>query len=653
MHLSLPTGASPSLHAAPQKAVAWRIGIWLCCLAGWLLADFYLGVRHDGLLYLGQTLNRLNPSLYQEDLFLSLSGQDRFTIATALIGELYQWMQIGTAQLLILACTQLALAAGVWHWLRPLGWVTASTGLMMVAVTTRAYSPGDVFHVAERFVTARSLAEPVVLAGMLAVLHGRNAWGLALLLLGSLLHPLMAAPAWAWWWMLRLPEDRRLWALPALAVAGLFLGAMGVPGLAAIVQRFDVTWWAIVERRNEVLVGSYAIEGWADAGAVGLLAVASRWAPAPLSQGLRALATIAVLLAGATAWGADLFRFVLVTQLQLLRVMWLVQLLATALLPWLLWQAWHQRGAHGQIWALTVAATATAANARLEMLWVYLLSAALASALLYTAPSMRERMKTSLLLAAGLLLLLACAGSWSQFLFSSRLYAPFATHLGVLALVATPPLSVGAIALLHHARIASLARYARGAWLPLSVLPALIYGGMHWDQRSPFTRSVEAAGPAAVHPWQAMIPTGHAVYWLHGESATWTLLKRPVYGSSAQGAAALFNRDLALRYDRQIVPFRDMHERAMQCRITYSFMGLLDYPGCDPKGLTLEALCGQLPGFRFFVTANEPAPRTSLSTWRPPGKGLARNDYVLHDCALLGDTPAKHTRPAARERKTP
>jgi hypothetical protein len=282
---------------------------------------------------------------------------------------------------------------------------------------------------------------------------------------------------------------------------------------------------------------------------------------------------------------------------------------------------------------------------------MYLLSAALASVLLHFSPSMRRRLSVSLLLGAGLLLLLACFGSWSQFRFSSRLYAPFATHLEVLALVATPPLCVAGIVLLHHARVARLARHAWGAWLlPALALGALIYAGRHWDQRSTFIRSVESARLDVTHPWQGLIPANEPVYWLNGEAATWTLLKRPVFGSGAQGAAALFNRELALRYDKQMMPFRPLHEAASQCRYTYAFLGMLDFPGCDPSGSTLEAFCGRQPGFRFFVTPNEPSARTSIATWRPAGKGLARNEYVLHDCARLSGgsaTPLKSRGPAA------
>jgi hypothetical protein len=260
---------------------------------------------------------------------------------------------------------------------------------------------------------------------------------------------------------------------------------------------------------------------------------------------------------------------------------------------------------------------------------------------------MRRRLAASLLIAAWLLFLLACAGSWSQFRFSSRLYAPFATHLEVLALVATPPLCVAGVALLHHARIERMARLAKGAWLPLLALGAVIYAGAQWDQRSPFIRSVESAGPEATHPWQALIPANESVYWLYGDPAIWTLLKRPVFASAAQGAASVFNRELALRYDKQMAPFRALHEPAMQCRYTYAFMGMLDFPGCDPSGETLEAFCGQLPGFRFFVTANVPSSRTSVGAWRPPGKGLARNDYVLHDCMrLAGGVSGQRSPPA-------
>lgn len=637
MHLTDAVSLVSSERLPKRTTLFWCIGVWLLCLSGWLLADPYLGVHHDGVLYLGQTLNRLNPSYYEHDLFLSLSQQDRFTIATTLIGALYLHLpDLGTANLLLLSCTQFAMGILIWFWVRPLGWVAACTGLMAVAVTTHAYGPNYVFHVAERFVTARSLAEPVVLAGTLAVLYGRSRWGLALLLLGSLLHPLMAAPAWVWWWLLRLPHDRRLWAIPALVACALVLGAMGLPGLDSLTQRFDSEWWEVVQRRNLVLVGSYQLEGLVDLGAVALLALASRWTPQPLSSGLRALAITAVALVGATAWGADIARLTLPTQLQLLRVMWLVQLLAIAVLPWLLWQAWSRHGAHGKIWALAVAAIATAANARLEMLWLYLLSAVLASVLFYRAPPLRKRLATSLLVAGSLLLLLACAGSWSQFFFSSRLYAPFATHLDVLALVATPPLCVAGIALLHHRRMSALLPTSARVALPLLLaLPAAIYAGMHWDQRSPFVRAVESAGPEATHPWQALIPLDEAVYWLNGESAVWTLLKRPVFGSTAQGAAALFNRELAIQYDERMVNFRPLQESAVQCRYMYAFMGMQDFPGCEPTGETLEALCGQLPGFRFFVTANTPSAATSIGTWRPPGKGLARNDYVLHDCAKL------------------
>lgn len=82
-------------------------------------------------------------------------------------------------------------------------------GLVAVIVLPAGYGGWNVFSYAEPFFTARSLAEPLVLLGVVAWLTNR--WAMAGLVwaLASIVHPLQALPVWVAAWLDRVSHDRR------------------------------------------------------------------------------------------------------------------------------------------------------------------------------------------------------------------------------------------------------------------------------------------------------------------------------------------------------------------------------------------------------------------------------------------------------------
>lgn len=215
-----------------------------------ILARPYAGITHDAQLYAGQTLNRIDPSLLSIDLFFQFGSQDRFSLFSTIAAPLVRWMGLETAFFaLYVACDLLFLFAAM-RLLRTL-LPEASLyvpALLLVAALPIAYGGQHCFHVHEPFLTPRL---PATALGMLAMQWALDRrWGRSTLCLvvAALLHPLMAAPAWAiagltglWQWK----GPRAVFVVlgaSILAFAALLASDFG----EQVFGRFDTSWRELV-----------------------------------------------------------------------------------------------------------------------------------------------------------------------------------------------------------------------------------------------------------------------------------------------------------------------------------------------------------------------------------------------------------------------
>jgi hypothetical protein len=278
----------------------------LLIAALWLAAYPLVGVRQDAVLYLGQALARLQPAAYANDLFLGLSGQDRFTLATGVTSRLFVGVGIGMANTALLLLTQALSAWLLFCLIRPwVGGRMACVGLLLYVCASNGYGPEQTFAFAEPYITARNLAEPFVWGALLAWQRGRLATTATLLVGASLMHPLIALPGWVVIGCSLLRKDPR-WAVVPLLLAAIVAGCVML-GWPTALAPFDAQWLAVIQQRNVVFLRQMDLMDWCKAIFPALtLWLVIRRQPAEAEPMPRRVLEAAVLLTGAAAVFADL-----------------------------------------------------------------------------------------------------------------------------------------------------------------------------------------------------------------------------------------------------------------------------------------------------------------------------------------------------------
>ncbi len=172
-----------------------RAALALGLAALWLLGRRYAGLSHDATVYYAQGLRRLDPASFAQDLFFAHGAQDAYTAFPFLYAQLIQLQEGAGAALTVTIAGQIAFFAAA----AALTWRLVPAGLRwwslaLLAVVSGYYGGVGTFRIAEPFATARTLAEPLVLAALAFTLARKpwHAWGALALALA--LHPLAAAP---------------------------------------------------------------------------------------------------------------------------------------------------------------------------------------------------------------------------------------------------------------------------------------------------------------------------------------------------------------------------------------------------------------------------------------------------------------------------
>lgn len=606
----------------------------------WMLARPYLGVRHDGVLYLGQVLQHLHPGLLERDLFFAFGSQDRFSVISSFLAVLQQALGMSGSQLLVLAVSHSVLL-GAAAWLgrslpTPEGrWF----GLVALAAMSHFYGGYGIFAFAESFVTARTLAEPLALLALALWMAGRRVLAIGVLALSMAAHPLVALPVAAVCWLLLVQQDRR-WAGLALGLAMLPAAALtGVEPFASLLRTLDAPWYALVRE----ISGHVFVSTWLQVDCMALLldvltlAAASRLLGPPLAGLARALLLAVALLFSVSLIGADLLHNQLIAALQLWRVQWLAHLVTLLVLPALLLAQWSSRPMD-RLAVLCCALAACSVNGSWESSWAFVLVAAGAVAMRWR----RAEPGPAFLRAATLVALLALVGL-SAGLVARSLLALEAVQvepnaallLWVLATVPTVSMGVAACALAAWRQ----PRWRPAAWMLVGAL--VLWAGSAWDRRSDWTRYIEQARPGS-HPFSATVPPGAQVYWPDELTASWAVLGRPSYFTHQQGAGILFNRATAMEFERRREPLKTLLMQRAICQIASSVMRSADaQDDCVPDQEVLDDLCRHPAGPDFLILPwGDRSGIVSSWTFNPsaqsPGTGSTPlKTFHLYDCSRL------------------
>lgn len=511
-----------------------------------LLMRPYEGLQHDGLLYFGQALRRSLMPVLDTDLFFAGGSQDSYSLYSKLVGPLFGALGPAVTSQALLLLGLLGTAVGVALLLRRLG-LHPAWGMLSLAVMSPAYGGLRKFGVTENFLTARSLAEPLVVASLLPLLQGRLALATAVQLGAAALHPLMALPALVVTWLVAAQRDRRWLALGLLPLAGLAT-ALGVPWMARWRATYDPVWWELMSTSStQLLLGNWTT---ADVSTVltdvlVLVALAlSTTLPPRARPALLAVVwtTAAMLLTHAV--GTDLLRSTWLTQLQPWRVLWLTHLLATVLAPALIWSQWRRDG----LWRLSAALLAltwmcnhAAYDAGVVVLTAWALTC-LAAARGYSASGGVVRLGVG---ACGALLTAVCARRVSFELEHLYWRPPTWPTLDAACHVLAAPVLVFSLAA-GASWLAKRGPRCRNA-LAIGAVALFALSLTLWDRRSDLARLFESPPEAAAMatPFSALIPEQASVYWPEQLGGVWGLLRRTSHYSRQQGSGMAFNRRTA------------------------------------------------------------------------------------------------------------
>jgi hypothetical protein len=527
-----------------------KIAGWLAAFGLFLLSRPYLGIHHDGRLYVADALAKLDPGGVGRDLMFVHDGQFGFSLYTPTLAKLIAVLGPSGATMAVVAVTLVlwfaAAALLVERLLADRSPAVRWAALVFVATLPSLYGPLSIIGFGEPYATPRGLVEAAGLAGMAAYLFGRRWLGLGLCVLGMLFHPIMGLCSAAAIGIALCFEDRRwLWAGLACVAAVAVAGLAHLPIADRLVTVMDPAWRAVVETRSPILFTSlWPIEAWSRlavqactvAAAAFLLQGASRrLALGALIAGLAGVAIVAVL--------GDRLSLLLFVQVQSWRTLQPLTVLALACLALLSVEA-PRRGPAGLLGLVMIAVA-----------WMFrdvgalgllaapagLLFVAIGDRVRFSRPDLISAAAVSLLMIAavgcawltgsGLAHKLAGAGDYSQATvwFSDVPGLIIALALGVWLARGwkAPPATIRIV----------------GA-VVIALLAVLL-----WDDRPTFVRERDQGKDPALVALTASKPGD--VLWLGGDVEPWVLMGRPSWASTVQGAGVVFSQPLALELWRR------------------------------------------------------------------------------------------------------
>jgi len=596
-------------------------------LAGiWFLGRPYKGITHDATLYLAQGLKQLSPSVLSEDIFFAFGSQDAFSVFSLVYARMIGAYGPALSAMLLTMLGQISFVLAAWLLVRRLmGGHSRWWALVLLASVSGYYGGLGVFRIAEPFGTARSLAEPLAVAGLAALLSSRLRTAAMLLAFSALIHPIVAAPAIATAAICFMtPLHRRTLSTSMKLALAATLALIGVATTVGEVTYFDQHWRAAVLARSQHLfLLEWEVPDWSRV--VWSLTVALLALSHLPAQGRRLVAaSVAVCLSGliGSFLAVDMLGSASFAGLQLWRAHWLLELLAVLLIPVLVCSAWRS-GNGGKVAAGCIVASCCFARPDLPAAAALAFIAAILLAMEQHSPGwMREQvLKPALVLTA-------CAAAIGT-LFDIQLRAPL--DYGPVQTEAWSAFFTMAgaqgILLLLAACVTLLANLRRFVLAIVTALAFAVPAAAAWDSRSEWTRALEAAADS-IHPFRSYVLPGAEVFWPAAGTPAWTVLRTRSWFTGDQGAGIVFHRETAMNYEVRRTASAPLRQSIDNCTFSSD-------PACRVDIDRARALCERPDRPEFLVLAGR-IDAMPLSRWPVPGyQGFGPASIDLHACRDL------------------
>ena len=326
------------------RAVIVLAAVLLFALLATLNAGGYRYGASDQAFYIPAIRHHLDPGLFPRD-WPMLGSQDQLNAFTAILALAVRVTGLPLPVLFFLTyLVSLAVLAGALIILgRSLYRSWWTVGALACAMTLRHRVAYTGVNTLESYMHPRVLAFAVGALGLGIFLRGRSWPAVALAVLASIIHPTTGMWFCLWVGIAAFVADRtaRLPLLLSAGVGGLFAApwvARG-PSLWGAASRMDEAWLSVLTVKDYLFPGMWPLWAWALTAAIpvliGLVYRSRQKAgvASPRETGLLAgtLALVLVLVASLQFVAA---RVAIAVQLQVPRVLWLLELFATAYLMW-------------------------------------------------------------------------------------------------------------------------------------------------------------------------------------------------------------------------------------------------------------------------------------------------------------------------------
>ena len=636
-----------TLRASPPAAVdrldsrifSMAAALWIAAL--WLLCRPFRGIRHDSILYIGQTFNSMWPGQLSADWFFLGTAQDRYTLFSPLMARAIDAIGLQASEIALLLSFNALFLWAAWLLLKDLpSTMLRWAALVSLAALSHTYGGEGSFAFAEPFLNARTLAEPFGLLALALLLRGRLAWSVLALVASAACHPLVTVPVIVVGWLYLCLGDRRwLWLALVVPVVPL-LGLANVGPFGSVVQRFDPVWFEQVRTvDSHCFLADWGVLDWATVALdLALVILSCRLLPGTRTARLgRAIVIACVLLTAAWGLGADIGHNILLTQLQFWRVYWLLHFLTLCLLPVILHH--HVReGPLGQWLAAAIVLACVAVQSNWDTGWVGCVWLAIVFVAVKRGAKLSPgilRLATYGTLAVSVLIMgivfshtsdaVALSGSfgdtsWLSIVFSLLVVSAAVGFGGLLALESSNP--------------------AVRTTMAAIAVAALVFGIRAWDQRSPWQVYTERSYASEGRPFAGQIREGSSVFWEDHPLQTWLLIHRPSYFSINQASGLLFSRGASLEFARRNYPFKELmyqHKLCGQVAAMQSGRGNLEGKlDCRPSVEIMKDVCNIRGGGPDYMIFDWQRPEGLVGSWKfEEGPPSSRVTYYLYDCSKL------------------
>jgi hypothetical protein len=241
------------LHGAYRHITTTCLVLVLVAL--WPLIHQYKGLAGDAALYAVQALAKIHPNL-AGDFFLQNNSQDNYTVFPLFYAWCIRGLGLRDAALVLFIVLKIWFFSAAWALTHQLfGRRSAFLSTAMVIAIAGSYGGYRVFNYSEDWLTARTLAEPMVITAFWLYFRGMTFGAFLVAFAAFLVHPLMTLPG-----LLLLGL---LWLPLAVGTAGALLGvgatlaaaliALHHPLALRMLSIMDADWLEVVRERSVFL----------------------------------------------------------------------------------------------------------------------------------------------------------------------------------------------------------------------------------------------------------------------------------------------------------------------------------------------------------------------------------------------------------------